>query len=72
MSDERLLRMRELPSVTGLSRSELYARLKLGAFPAPIPLGTPHVKAWLASDVQSWIREQVRAARPAPAGATAP
>jgi predicted DNA-binding transcriptional regulator AlpA len=41
----------------------MYARIKQGSFPAPIPLGTSHSVAWLASEIDAWIAERVRAAR---------
>lgn len=59
-------RFERLPVVvhrTGLSRSSIYARVALGTFPRPIPLGTSRVVAWLGADVDEWIAEQVLAAR---------
>ncbi|AGF77239.1 putative transcriptional regulator [Desulfocapsa sulfexigens DSM 10523] len=50
----RLLRRPEVEAVTGLKRSTIYARIKMGTFPAPVQLG-PKSVAWKSSDIQSWI-----------------
>ncbi|MBI3789930.1 MAG: AlpA family phage regulatory protein [Gemmatimonadetes bacterium] len=59
----RLLRLAEVQQITALGRSTLYARVRLGTFPKPIPLGAARV-AWIEDEVQAWIGAQVRAARP--------
>lgn len=50
----RLIRMRELPEITGLSRTELYRRIKSGTFPQPIRIGAQSV-AWRSSDINRWL-----------------
>ncbi|CAM4229188.1 DNA-binding protein [Bordetella tumbae] len=50
----RLYRMRDLPGITGLSRSELYRRIKLGTFPHPIKIGLRAV-AWYSADISRWL-----------------
>jgi prophage regulatory protein len=65
----RLLRLRDVLLRTALGRSTLYARVKAGTFPAPIPLGTPHSVAWIESEVSDWIEATIAAARrAAPSG----
>lgn len=49
----RLIRIREVLHLTGLSRSGLYKRIGYGLFPAPIKLGRTSV--WLESDIDAWI-----------------
>jgi prophage regulatory protein len=56
------LRLPQVKSVTGLSKSTIYARIAEGNFPKQIPLG-PRIVVWLESDIQSWIAEQVSAVR---------
>lgn len=51
---DRLIRRPEVESLTGLSRSTIYAWIRSGDFPAPVPLGARLV-AWRESDVTAWI-----------------
>lgn len=54
----RLLRTKEVTTITGLSRMTIYRLERAGAFPARRKLGKNSV-AWLDEDIASWI-----AARP--------
>jgi prophage regulatory protein len=58
----KLLRLPQVKSITGLSKSSIYARISEGTFPKQIPLG-PRLVVWVESDIQKWISEQVLAAR---------
>jgi prophage regulatory protein len=58
----KLLRLPQVKSSTGLSKSTIYARIAEGTFPKQIPLG-PRLVVWVESDIQNWIAEQVSAAR---------
>lgn len=51
---ERLLRRPKVESLTGLSRSTIYAWIKAGTFPAPVPLGS-RIVAWRETDVRAWV-----------------
>lgn len=53
----RFLRLEEVKSATGLSRSTIYASITKGLFPRPIKLGERAV-AWLESEIQNWISEK--------------
>ena len=59
---QQLLRLPQVKSSTGLSKSTIYARIAEGTFPKQIPLG-PRLVVWVESDIQNWIAEQVAAAR---------
>ena len=61
---QQFLRIREVMVRTSLSRASIYLRIQQGRFPKPIPLGSTHAVGWLASEIDSWISDQVRAARP--------
>ena len=54
----RLIRLPVVLSITGWSRSSLYAAIKRGEFPRQIPIGTRAV-AWLEQDVQDWLTRKV-------------
>lgn len=61
----RLLRRREVESLTGLRRTAIYEAMARGQFPRPIAL-TARSVAWPERDVQSWIEARLVAAGRAP------
>ncbi|OTP72365.1 helix-turn-helix transcriptional regulator [Caballeronia sordidicola] len=61
---KRIVRMREVLSRTGLSRTTIYEMIKSGSFNAPIPLGSRAV-GWLESDVNKWIDDRTASRRAA-------
>jgi len=61
-ASEQLLRLPQVKSITGLSKSTIYSRIAEGTFPKQIPIG-PRLVVWVESDIQNWIAEQVAAAR---------
>lgn len=52
--NDRILRITELETMLGVSRSSIYAWIKEGAFPKQIKLAVRAV-GWKASDIQAWI-----------------
>jgi prophage regulatory protein len=57
------LNLERLPSVkarTGLSRSEIYRRVALGRFPAPVKLGE-RASAWNTAEINQWIAARIAA-----------
>lgn len=52
--DEAILRLPQVKSRCGLSRSSIYARVKEGVFPAPVSLGARAI-GWVESEVTAWI-----------------
>jgi len=61
-ASEQLLRLPQVKSITGLSKSTIYSRIAEGDFPKQISIG-PRLVVWVESDIQNWIAEQVSAAR---------
>ena len=61
----RLIRLPEVRKMTGLSRSAIYRNMDERGFPLSIKLG-PQTIAWVESEVQDWINQQVRTARQDP------
>jgi prophage regulatory protein len=57
-----VLRLPDVISQTGLSRSAIYARISEGLFPKSINLGGRAV-GWLASDIQAWIKSRLTDSR---------
>lgn len=59
----RILRLPEVQSRTGLSRSSLYERMHEKTFPPSISLGGRNV-GWLESEIEAWIVDRVKESRP--------
>ncbi len=49
-----LLSLKDVSSITSLSKSTIYRLLRIGQFPAQKQITVGRV-AWLASDVDEWI-----------------
>lgn len=60
--NDRILRLNEVKTLTGLSRSSIYAYMKAGEFPQHIQLGRRSV-GWYESEVRAWIASRVRMVR---------
>lgn len=58
-----VLRLPTVMNRCGISRSFIYARMRTGDFPRPIPIGKRAV-AWLESEIENWLAAKVKAARP--------
>jgi prophage regulatory protein len=58
MSD-RILRLKEVESVTGLKRSSIYEKIKAGEFPKQVSLSERTV-GWYESEIQNWINSRGR------------
>lgn len=56
---ERLFRLSAVETQVGLSRSEIYSRVKLGTFPRPVKLGKRTV-AWTATSIDTWIKSLIK------------
>ena len=57
-----ILRVRQVTARTGLPRSSLYARIKIGVFPKPIRLGNRSV-GWVESEIDAWVSQQIKLSR---------
>jgi len=60
--NHKLLRLPDVKSITGLSKSTIYARIAEGTFPKQVPLG-PRLVVWIESDIHNWIDTQISAVR---------
>ena len=58
---ERLLRLPEVRSLSGQSRSTVYLRIAQGVFPKPIALG-PRMVGWRESEVAAVNAARIRGA----------
>ncbi len=57
-----ILRLPEVRSRVGLSRSAIYLAISRAEFPRPVQLGARAV-GWLESEVEDWIGERVKDSR---------
>ena len=55
---KRLIRIKEVCRVTGLSKSTLYAKIADGSFPRSVQL-TERCVAWNEADIEAWIQERI-------------
>lgn len=53
---DRILRIRMVLEMTGLSRSTLYRKIQEGSFPRQIQI-TRHCIGWRESAVQTWLAD---------------
>lgn len=58
MTDDKLLRLRQVLQILGISRSTFYAGIRVNRYPAPVKLGARAV-AWRASDIAALIEKGV-------------
>ena len=61
-SDLCFIRLKEVLSICGKSRSSVYASIKKGDFPAPIKVGG-RSSAWVKSEVLQWARRCIACSR---------
>jgi prophage regulatory protein len=59
-----ILRLPTVKERTGLSRSEIYRRIRLGEFPKQVPLG-PRSVGWAEAEIDAWIAKAISRARKA-------
>lgn len=55
-----LIRIRDVVSMTGISKSQVYRLANMGEFPKPTRLTAQSV-AWVREEVQQWISDKVQA-----------
>lgn len=54
----RLIRLREVMAITGLSRSYVYELAKQGKFPQSVKLSEKSV-AWIEAEVKDWVDQRI-------------
>ena len=58
----KIIRLYEVESKTGLSSSTIYLQIKEKQFPPSISLGKRAV-GWLVSDIEEWIDQRIKISR---------
>jgi prophage regulatory protein len=54
----RIMRLNEVKTITGLSRSTIYEKMAAKTFPLAIKLGS-HSVGWVADEIQTWIDQLI-------------
>ncbi|WP_420554786.1 helix-turn-helix transcriptional regulator [Neptuniibacter marinus] len=54
----KLIKLKDVLAITGLSRSHIYALAQQERFPKPVKL-TERSSAWVESEVQEWIDTRI-------------
>ncbi|MGF1828912.1 AlpA family transcriptional regulator [Photobacterium angustum] len=54
----RLIRLKEVMSLTGLGRSSIYKFMEESRFPKSVSLGDRAV-AWIESEIEDWIVDKI-------------
>ena len=54
----RLLRLKQVVSKVGLSRSQIYKLIQRGDFPEPVKIG-PKVSVWIEEKLEVWMEAQL-------------
>lgn len=65
----RVLRLPEVITKTGLSRTTLYTMSRAGQFPESISLGGKAM-GWIEAEIDHWIEERMAARQRTPVAAT--
>ena len=55
--EEKLVRVKDVLEITGMSRSTIWRLVNSGDFPAPYKLG-PRMNAWHKSEIVTWIESR--------------
>ncbi|WP_074162609.1 AlpA family transcriptional regulator [Synechococcus sp. MIT S9504] len=58
MDSQKFLRLSEVKSMTGLSKSTIYQWMSQSKFPKQIPL-TSRLVVWQLTAIQDWMRKQI-------------
>ncbi|WP_371762633.1 helix-turn-helix transcriptional regulator [Massilia sp.] len=61
-SRDRMIKLPEVISMTGLSRSSIYLLIKKGNFPPQIKLST-RSSGWLWREINSWLESRPRGSK---------
>ncbi len=62
MQNERIIRRREVETMTGRGRSAIYEMMAEGTFPKNVRVGKRSV-GWIESEVQNWVSDRINEAR---------
>jgi len=59
----QILRRPQVESITGLSRSTLYAEIKAGRFPKQVQLTSKRCVGWISDEINAYIQARITESR---------
>ena len=59
--DDRLINLNEVKALTSYGGTSVYAKTKLGIFPAPVKLGAPGGSRWVLGEIRKFIADTIAA-----------
>ena len=59
METLQLIALPEVVRIAGISKSEIFRRVKEGRFPSPTRIGEGRCTRWEIGEVQNWVRERL-------------
>lgn len=54
----KILRLKQVKEITGISRSSIYLRMKEGTFPQSLSLG-PRAIGWSSTSIDQWVNDRI-------------
>jgi prophage regulatory protein len=60
LSEVRFIRIKEVLTICGKSRSSVYEAVQKGEFPKPVKLGG-RSSAWVKSEIEEWVQARIKA-----------
>ena len=60
--NNKFIRLPEVISITGMSRSSIYARINDGTFVKPVKLG-PRLIGFVEAEVYEWVEKKIAESR---------
>jgi prophage regulatory protein len=57
---KKMLKLKEVQKITGLSRSSIYSYIEKGVFPIQVKLGQLSV-AWIDQEITEWLESRISA-----------
>jgi len=61
--EERFIRLPEVQHITGMGRSSVFKRISEGLFAEGQILSGSSMRVWRLSEINSWVRSEIEAAR---------
>lgn len=58
----RLIRLKEVVTICGKSRSSIYEAIQKGEFPKPVKL-RGRSSGWIKSEIEHWVQSCIKASR---------